>query len=288
MNNPSRRFFPAWRSIRANTPNLRVGCPIQSANWSEVFWQQTRDYFPPDEVCGERFWSTAHFGNRSKCEEKMVQRTMCGALTIESDAAAILKTTELDPVWCCIRSHPKREHIAAAQLSCVPGVEVFNPQLRLERRTRRGPMYCTESLFVNYLFARFVPQITLEKVRYTPSVKTVLQFGAEVSTIPAEVIEDLRRTVAENAGTVFTDAPQAGEEVEVSAGPFQGERGIVARVLPARQRVELLLDVMGRPLPAEFSFSSIIFKRKSMANRVLRTDASHCEGGAHAGTSGCP
>src|SRR4051794_41156322 len=182
-------------------------------------------------------------GNRSKFQEKMVLGTMCGALTMESDRPAFLKTREIDPVWCCIRSHPKREHIAAAQLSCIPGVEVFNPQLRLERRTRRGRMCCTESLFVNYLFARFVPETSLEKVRYTPSVKTVLQFGTEVATIRDEVIEDLRRTVAESAGTVFTDTPQTGEEAEVTAGPFQGERGIVGRVLPARQRVELFLNV---------------------------------------------
>ena len=179
------------------------------------------------------------------------------------------KTCETDPVWCCIRSHPKREHIAAAQLSCIPGVEAFNPQLRLERRTRRGRMHCTESLFVNYLFARFVTETTLEKVRYTPSVKTVLQFGSRVATISDQVIEDLRRTVAENADTVFTDAPQTGEEAEVSAGPFQGERGIVARILPARQRVELLLEVMGRPLPAEFSLSSIIFKHRTAAQKML-------------------
>ena len=175
-------------------------------------------------------------------------------------------------VWCCIRSHPKREHIAAAQLSCIPGVEVFNPQLRLERRTRRGRMCCTESLFVNYLFARFVPEITLEKVRYTPSVKTVVQFGDEVATVPDLVIEDLRRTVAENADTVFTDTPRAGEEVEVFDGPFQGEKGIVARVLPARERVELLLDVMGRRLSAEVNLSSLIFRRRNTASRVLRSD----------------
>ena len=192
------------------------------------------------------------------------------------DAAVIAensnKPEEKDAVWCCVRSQPKREHIAAAQLSCIPGVEVFNPQLRLLRQTRRGRVHFTESLFVNYLFARFVPETALEKVRYTPSVKTVLQFGDEVATIPATVIEDLRRTVEQNAETVFTDAPILGEEVEVSAGPFQGERGIVARVLPARERVELLLDVMGRRLPAEVSLSSLIFKRKNMASRVLRAE----------------
>src|SRR5712664_1504893 len=113
--------------------------------------------------------------------------------------------------WACIRTHPKHEHIAAAQLSYVSGVEVFNPQLRLERQTRRGRMRTTESLFVNYLFARFVIETTLERVRYTPSVKTVLQFGERIATIPDVVIEELRQTLLENAETIFTDAPLEGD-----------------------------------------------------------------------------
>ena len=151
----------------------------------------------------------------------------------------------------------------------IPEVEVFNPQLRLERLTRRGRLRCTESLFVNYLFARFDQESKLERVRYTPSVKAVLQFGERLATIPDEVIEDLQRTLAENANTIFTDAPSAGDEVEISAGPFQGEKGMVTRVLPARQRVQVLLDVLGRSIPAEFSLCLILFKRKTVASRVL-------------------
>jgi transcriptional antiterminator RfaH len=173
------------------------------------------------------------------------------------------------PIWACIRTHPKHEHIAAAQLSHVPGVEVFNPQLRLERQTRRGRMRSTESLFVNYLFARFVIETTLERVRYTASVKTVLQFGERIATIPDPVIEELRETLQENADTIFTDAPLAGDEAEISNGPFQGEKGIIVRVLPARERVEILLDVLGRPLPTEFRLSSIIFKRRAAAHSML-------------------
>src|SRR5437660_12182990 len=115
-----------------------------------------------------------------------------------------------DAVWACIRTHPKHEHIAAAQLSHVPGVEVFNPQLRLERQTRRGRMRSTESLFVNYLFARFVIETSLERVRHTPSLKTVLRFRQRIATIPDHVIEELRQTLLENADTVFTDAPLEG------------------------------------------------------------------------------
>jgi transcriptional antiterminator RfaH len=149
-------------------------------------------------------------------------------------------------------------------------------------------MFFTESLFVNYLFARLVPEATLERVRYTPSVKMVLQFGNTVATISDAVIEDLRRTVAENADVIFTDAPQQGEEAEISAGPFQGEKGIVARVLPARDRVELLLEIMGRPLPAEFSLSSLIFPRKTAAGRIPGLSLAECtETAAPAGWQQC-
>jgi transcriptional antiterminator RfaH len=174
-----------------------------------------------------------------------------------------------EAAWACIRTHPKHEHIAAAQLSYVPGVEVFNPQLRFERQTRRGRMRSTESLFVNYLFARFVIETTLERVRYTPSVKTVLQFGERIATIPDAVIQELRQTLLENVNTVFTDAPSEGDEAEISNGPFQGEKGIIVRVLPARERVEILLDVLGRPLPTEFRLSSIIFKHRTAAQNLL-------------------
>jgi len=177
--------------------------------------------------------------------------------------------SELEPAWFCLRSHPKHEHIAAAQLGQIAGVEVFNPQLQLERLTRRGRVRSTESLFVNYLFARFALESMLERVRHTPSVKCVVQFGPRVATIPDAVIADLQTTMAEYSDAIFSDTPQEGDEVEVGAGPFQGEKGIVTRVLPARQRVELLLEVMGRALPAEFSLSAMIFKRGTAAQRVL-------------------
>jgi transcriptional antiterminator RfaH len=176
---------------------------------------------------------------------------------------------QLRPEWCCIRTHPKHEHIAGAQLSHIPELEVFNPQLNLERRTRRGRMRITESLFKGYLFARFVTQTKLERVRYTPSVKAVLQFGNRVATIPDNVIEELQRTMADYEDEVFTEAPLEGDEAEISSGPFQGEKGVITRVMPARRRVEILLEVMGRPLPAEFSLSSIIFKPGLGAPRAM-------------------
>src|SRR5215471_15642442 len=98
-----------------------------------------------------------------------------------------------EAAWFCIRTHLKHEHIAAAHLRLISGVEVFNPRLRLLRSTRRGRVWMIESLFPNYLFARFALESKLEKVRYTPSVTNVLRFGATVPSIPDPVVRGLQR-----------------------------------------------------------------------------------------------
>jgi transcriptional antiterminator RfaH len=177
---------------------------------------------------------------------------------------------QMESAWYCIRSQPKHEHIAAAHLRQIPGVEVFNPQLRFVRSTRRGRVACTESLFPNYLFARFALQTLLERVNYTCSVKGIIRFGDRVPAIADPVIEELRRNLAETEPRVFTDAPLKGDEAEISAGPFQGEKGVVTRVLPGKQRVQVLLNAMGRSISADFSLDSILFKKRNAADLVLR------------------
>jgi transcription antitermination factor NusG len=139
----------------------------------------------------------------------------------------------------------------------------------MERLTRRGRLRSTESLFVNYLFARFDLETTLDRVRYTPSVKNVVEFGGQPATIPDRIIEELRQTMAEHKDTIFTDAPLEGDEAEILGGPFSGQQVRVVRVLSAKQRVEVLMEVLGRPLSVEFSLTSLMFKHRTAARRVL-------------------
>lgn len=174
-----------------------------------------------------------------------------------------------EAAWFCVRSHLKHEHIAAAHLSLIPEVEVFNPRLRLLRSTRRGPVWYTESLFPNYVFAKFELESKLEKVRYTNSVTTVVQFGEIVPSIPDAAIGQLRQELDELRSKVLTDAPEEGEDVEVAAGALKGLKGEVTRVLPAKQRVEVLLDFMGRSTAVELSLGMLLFRRREAASLVL-------------------
>ena len=171
--------------------------------------------------------------------------------------------------WFCVRTQLKHEHIAAAHLRIMAGVEVFNPQLRLVRPSRVGRRWGVESLFPNYIFVRFDLRTLLDKIIYTPGVKMVLRFGGRVPEIPEDVITGLRREIVELESEVVTDAPQEGEEVEIIGGAFAGMKGSVTHVLPGKLRAQLLLEVMGQLVPAELSLNLVRFKRKSAADFAL-------------------
>jgi transcriptional antiterminator RfaH len=172
--------------------------------------------------------------------------------------------------WYCVRSQPKHEHIAAANLQQLAGVRVFNPRLRIIRQTRRGPVCVVEPLFPNYLFAQFVPCVLLEKVRYAPGVSTVVHFGTRIPVIPDEVIEELRRCVEAQGDTAYQEAGlNSGDEVEIASGAFQGAQAVVVKVLPAKQRVQVLLEIMGRETALELSLHSIFCEKTPGSHPVL-------------------
>lgn len=172
-------------------------------------------------------------------------------------------------IWFCLRTHLKHEHIAAGHLGRIPGIEVFNPQLRLLRSTRRGRKCFVESLFPNYVFASFDLATMLDRVTYTPGVKMVLRFGGLVPEIRNEVIQDMRQELAGISSSLLTDAPTEGDEVEIAGGAFAGMKASVTRVLPAQQRAQILLEVMGRPVPAELSLDLVLFNRRNAAQIAL-------------------
>src|SRR5476651_1851254 len=86
--------------------------------------------------------------------------------------------------WFCIQTHPKHEHIAASFLNKTLGIEVFNPQLKIRRATKRGPVWFTESVFPGYVFGRFNLKNQLVKVRYCCGVTRVVQFNSVYPSVP--------------------------------------------------------------------------------------------------------
>lgn len=186
-----------------------------------------------------------------------------------SSPIAELCARQPESAWFCIRTQLKHEHIAAAHLKQIPDMEVFNPQLRLLRSTRAGRRLFIESLFPNYIFARFILEALWEKVAYTPGVKSVLRFGGQAPKIPETVIEDVRRGLDGLDSQILTDAPAEGDEVEITGGAFAGTKASVVQVLPGKQRAQILLEVMGQLVPAELSLDLVLFNRRDAAQFAL-------------------
>jgi transcriptional antiterminator RfaH len=159
--------------------------------------------------------------------------------------------------WFCVRSHHKHEHIAAAQLKQDPDVEVFLPRIRYQRVTRLGPVWTTEALFQNYLFARFDFETCLRRVEHARSVRGVVHFGERWPTIPDSAIEELRTLMGGEEREV-SDIPEVGEAVRVVAGPLNGLEAVVTRVMPGPQRVTVLMEFLGRQTAVELSRTQVV------------------------------
>jgi transcriptional antiterminator RfaH len=169
------------------------------------------------------------------------------------------------PAWYCARTQPKHEHIAAASLTRNLGLDVFHPRLRLERATRRGVVRVIEPLFPCYVFVRCLSE-RLDEVRYVTGISSLVHFGQKIPTVPDPVIEELRQCFESEEPMSVQDRLYPGAEVTVAEGAFLGFRGIVLRVLPARQRVQILLDFLGQTTLAEVERKSLTVENRCVAD----------------------
>ena len=167
--------------------------------------------------------------------------------------------------WYCARTKPKHEHIAAGNLQSYLGLEVFNPRLRIERVTRRGLVRRVEPLFPCYVFVRAFGS-AMNEIRYVAGVSTLVHFGHQIPTVPDLVIEELRQCFQEDEFLPVEDRIDPGAEVSVADGAFRGFQAIVLRAIPARQRVQILLDILGRQTLVEVDRKSIIVENRKMAD----------------------
>jgi len=166
-----------------------------------------------------------------------------------------MNTTDL--AWYCARTKPKHEHIAAASLRERLGLEVFYPRLRVERVTQRGVVRVVEPLFPCYVFARCVLAEKLNEIQYSVGISTVVHFNTNIPTVPDPIIEELRDCFDGEEPLTAREPIVPGMEVLVAEGAFEGMQALVLRVLPAKQRVQVLLSILGRPTPVEINRGSV-------------------------------
>jgi transcriptional antiterminator RfaH len=171
-----------------------------------------------------------------------------------------------DLAWYCARTKPKHEHIAAANISRKLGLEVFHPRLRLERATRRGMMRVVEPLFPCYIFVRCVLENRLDDLRHITGISSLVHFRQRIPAVPDAAIEELKQCFEAEEPMTMEDGVKAGAEVTIVEGAFMGISGMVVRTLSAGQRVQILLDFLGRITVTEVDRKSLKVENRAVAD----------------------
>ncbi len=172
-------------------------------------------------------------------------------LTSPSDQAA----------WYCVRTKTKREYVAARSLAQLDGVQSFCPRLRYRKATRRGKIWWVEAMFPGYIFAFFSRLERERDVVHTHGVMKLLRFGDHIPEIPttfiAELIQQMENQEEDDMLTLQPTVKE-GDEVEVAHGALQGFQGKVVEILPAAERVKILIEFLGNRQVVETDLFSLI------------------------------
>ena len=161
-------------------------------------------------------------------------------------------------LWYCVKARPKQEGIATRLLRQEMGLEVFCPKIRFKRARSTGVAWVQEAMFPGYIFARFAYPLLYRRVAATSGVAKTLSFGGRPCVLDESIIADLRLHVADGEIVEIASDIKEGEEVRVVEGPFLGVRALVTRILPARDRVAILLSMLGQEREVEVSAAALL------------------------------
>lgn len=164
--------------------------------------------------------------------------------------------------WYCVRSKPKKERTASNSLMSLHGLEVFCPQIRFQRKTVRGPVWFQEAMFPGYLFARFDLFKMQNAVSYAPGVLHLPRFGGCIVPVPGPVIESLQNDLDAQSVVDAVVPLQVGEETTILEGSMRGLKVKVIKLMPAQERVGVLMELMGTLVKAEFPFDALEHRMK--------------------------
>jgi transcription elongation factor/antiterminator RfaH len=187
-----------------------------------------------------------------------------GSYTLTSDTAH----------WYAIHTISKQEDRAHYNLKDM-GVESFAPKIKQRSYNRRPNArgYIVKSLFPGYVFARFIPQIWLHKVRFTRGVHSVVNADGKPIAIEDEIIDAIQSRVTSDGFVKLNDELKPGEKIVITAGVFKGLNGVFERKLKDTDRVVILLNTIG--YQANLTLDSDQIKRESgipsSSTRTCRT-----------------
>ncbi len=165
--------------------------------------------------------------------------------------------------WYAMRSKPRKEEILWRQLRA-QNIEVFFPRIKVQPVNPRSRK--TRAYFPGYLFIQAdLDEVGVSTFRWMPHAVGIVTFGGEAAHVPDALLNTLRRRIDEinAAGGEFFDGLQVGDQVKITAGPFEGYEAIFDARLDGAERVRVLLQLLSdRSIPIELDASQLEQQKK--------------------------
>ena len=156
--------------------------------------------------------------------------------------------------WYALYTKPRKEHQVNALLEEL-GVETYLPSVRRKVRRRDRPDRVV--YFPCYLFARLDFDATpRSSIDWMPGIRRIIGDGEQPTVVADEIVGLIRRRL-EGKEDVDLGGFREGDRLRITSGPLRDLEALFDQPLSAKDRVRILLVVMGRMTAVDIDRSEI-------------------------------
>ena len=119
-------------------------------------------------------------------------------------------------------------------------------------------MWFVEAMFPGYLFARFSYAAQRRAVESAHGIRGILRFGDHLATLPEDTIAAFHSHAGVDEVITIDSSLKIGQPVHIIEGAFRGLEAVITQVLPARERIRVLVDFLGRSLEMEVAEAKVL------------------------------
>jgi len=154
--------------------------------------------------------------------------------------------------WFVVRTKAGDENRANTNL-LHQEIETFLPLLK-DHYFRGGRMIQTiKPLFPNYLFAKLDLNLQYTKVKWTRGVSRIL--GNREGPVPISeiVVQTIQDRIGKDNLIELEEEMKEGDLVQVTSGPLKDLVGVFQKRMSGKDRVKILLNLIGVDVPVQIS-----------------------------------
>jgi transcriptional antiterminator RfaH len=159
--------------------------------------------------------------------------------------------------WYVLHCKPQKENQVYAYLEA-QSFEVFYPTIRVQPVNPRSSK--VRPYFPRYMFVHTdLNEVGMSALNWIPNAIGLVRFDQNAVPVPDNVIYELRRQISKinAAGGLTCDHLKQGDRVRIVRGPLAGYEAIFDLRLSDKERVQVLLNMLGRLVKVQISANVI-------------------------------